>query len=233
MLGSTLSTSLAWVSADLNVDVALAPATDYWVVVDCTGTPTETDGYGVGVETGLTYTRGNLKVYAGSWTARSPDADMPFILLGSHETTTQLEAMLASGQFVAGVDVRTASGIEECQYRDGTLTILDEVERLLEVGTVGEVGLVAKIGSGREAVVDVEPVESDTEWMLGVDGRLRNAVGGLAEEGLLPVGQWVRVEGVPSRVGLLADAARFFVERAEHDVVGGRLRLEPRTTTTS
>lgn len=228
-----VATAMEWVSADLATDLALSPATNYWIVVDCTGSPSVATGYAVGIETATTYPRGNLKVYSGSWAANVPDADMPFLLLGSEATSLQMEEMLASGQFVTAVDMRVATGVEECQYRDGTLSIRDEVERLLGVGTASEEGLRAWVSSGRGAVVDAEPVEGETEMLLGTDGRLRNAVGGLAETGVLPVGQWVRIEGVPSRAGLLAEAARFFVERAEYDVGGERLRLTPRSMATA
>jgi len=228
-----VATSADWVSADLATNLALSPATNYWIVVDSTGSPSAATGYAVGIETAATYPRGNLKVYSGSWAANVPDADMPFLLLGSEATSLQMEEMLASGQFVTAVDMRVATGVEECQYRDGTLTIRDEAERLLGVGTASEAGLRAWVSPGRQAVVDAEPAEGETELLLGMDGRLYNAVGGLADEGVLPVGQWVRIEGVPSRAGLLANAARFFVESAEYDVDGGRLRLTPRSTATA
>jgi hypothetical protein len=175
----------------------------------------------------MEYARGSLKVqdsYSGAWGARTPDAQMPFQLLGRTTTTVQLGEMLDAAQWVTAVRVRTASGVETGIFRDGEQRLLSEVERLVEMGTSTGGRLVAYLQADRSAVVEGEAVEAPT-LVLGVDGRVRTLAGQLMEEGVLPVGQWVAVEGAPAGLEALG---RFYVQRAEYETEGGRLRLEPR-----
>jgi hypothetical protein len=225
---AAVGTEAAWVSFDFGAGVALSTGTSYWVVVDRTGAVDWDDFYLVGLESGATYASGGLKIFDnGAWGTRSPDCDMPFQLWGKTATTAQLAEMLAAGQFFALVDVRANSGVEERPFRDGTLTILDEAERLLGVGTSTGGALVATVTAQRAVVVDGDPGQSDLDLLLGRDGRLRHPLTGLVDEGYLPVGQWVRLADLPVADGLLAGVGRFFVEAAEYDVSGGRLRLTP------
>ena len=106
-----------------------------------------------------------------------------------------------------------------------TQTILTEVERLLETGSQLGGALSARMTQDGRVAIEAEAVPGDSLWLLDGDGVLQEPLLGKAEEGVLPVGQWVRLSGAPSQ---LSEAARFFVESAEYDVVGGRLRLEPR-----
>lgn len=221
-------TSLAWLTIDLGAGLALSAATDYWVCVDRTGAVDYDDFFVVGLESAKTYARGDLKVQiagAGTWTTRTPDAHMPFRLWALTATTTQIDAMLDAAQFYSLVRVNVASGVEERPYRAGDLTVLEEVERLMAVGTSAGGGLVATVDANRAVRVEADPTSGTLDWVLGVDGVLRHPITQREEPGVLPAGQWVRVEGIPSGLG---SVARFFVDEAEYEVEGGRMRLTPR-----
>lgn len=218
---------MGWLTFDLGAGAALLPGVDYWLSVDREGAPSTSDFYLAGVETAASYAYG-LKVQegaTGAWTARLPDAHMPFVVSGRTQTTAQLAEMLAAGDWVTAVSVRTASGVETAIRRDGEQTLLSEVERLLAMGTAGGGALTARLLSDRSAVVEAEEASGPMNLRLAGDGSLREPMGQRLEEGLLPVGRWVTVDGAPA--GLSA-AAHFLVERAEYDVAGGRLRLEPK-----
>jgi hypothetical protein len=224
---AAVGTEMAWLSFDLGAGYALSAGTDYFVSLDLDGSASAGAFYVAGLESGMEYARGSLKVqdsYSGAWGARTPDAQMPFQLLGRTATTVQLGEMLDAAQWVTAVRVRTASGVETGIFRDGEQRLLSEVERLLEMGTSTGGRLVAYLQADRSAVVEGEAVEAPT-LVLGVDGRVRTLAGQLMEEGVLPVGQWVAVEGAPAGLEALG---RFYVQRAEYETEGGRLRLEPR-----
>ncbi len=220
--------ALGWVRAELGSGVALAPATYYWVVVDRTGGVSHLNFYGVGLEGEASYPRGALKIQragAGTWSSRDPDGDMPFRLYAADETTSQIRTMIETGEFFRQVTVDVASGVRERLYRNGDLTALEEVERLLGVGTVSGGGLVATVDASRGVRVEAEPVAGDLDWLLTAEGRLRHPLTGREEAGLLPAGRWVRIEGIP---GVLGDLSRFLIDEAEYEAGSGRVRLTPR-----
>lgn len=228
--GNSLSTNLEWVSVSLGAGVALSAATDYWLVVDREGALDWDGFYGVGLESAKTYARGDLKIQLTdlSWATRDPDGHLPFQLYATRETTTQIEEMLGEAQFVSAVSVGVSSGVTERPYRAGDLTIREEVERLLGVGTSAGGGLVAAVDTSRVAGVSAEPTSGDLDWLLAADGRLLHPMSRREEPGLLPVGQWVRIEGIPASLGIAGDLGRFLVDIAEYDVRSGRVRLTPR-----
>ena len=43
-MAADVATAMEWVSSDLATDLALSPATNYWIVVDCTGSPSVATG---------------------------------------------------------------------------------------------------------------------------------------------------------------------------------------------
>jgi hypothetical protein len=112
------------------------------------------------------------------------------------------------------------------------LSIRAEVELLLALGRSTGGGLAATTTLERTVIVEDEAAASDLDLVLGLDGVVRHPLGGELGAGVLPVGRWVQVEGVPETDTRLAPLRRLFVERAEYDVAGGRLRVTPRGTAT-
>jgi hypothetical protein len=227
-----VSTEMGWLTFDLGAGVALSPATDYWLSIDRDGAASVTNFYLAGLESGedLDYPY-TLKVqdgYTGWWEDPLPDATqqcrMPFRLSGRTATTVQLRDMLDAADSVTAVTIRTASGVETGIYRDGEQTVLAEVERLLEMGTSAGGRLLARIMPDRSAIVEAAPVADGAPLRMNGAGQVRHHMGQPLAAGELPAGAWVAVDGVPAGWEKLA---LFFVERAEYDVDGGRLRLEP------
>jgi hypothetical protein len=228
-----VGSAMGWVAIDLATPYALAAATDYWLVVERTGSADEANYYTVGLDSTLGYSGGGLKEYVdGAWALRTPDCDMPFQVWSEQATEEQIEAMLTAGQFVEGVQMRVTSGLSERQYRAGELSIRAEVELLLALGRSTGGGLAATTTLERTVIVEDEAAASDLDLVLGLDGVVRHPLGGELGAGVLPVGRWVQVEGVPETDTRLAPLRRLFVERAEYDVAGGRLRVTPRGTAT-
>lgn len=218
---------LAWLTADLGSGAALSPATDYWLSVDRTGGPSTVDLYLVGLESEATYSY-PLKVYDGytsTWLDRTPNAHMPFQLVARTATTAQIAEMLAAAPWLAGVSLRTASGVDTDLYRDGEQKLLTEVERLLEMGTSTNGALHVRVLEDRTAVIEAAPESGDGNLRMDARGTLRQAMGQPLEEGVLPAGQWVTLDGAPAGMNALAS---FLIDRAEFDAENKRMRLEPR-----
>ena len=233
--GSSLVEDSAWVTWNFGTPPALTAGSTYWIVVERTGSNAHDACYVVGINSEKGYANGALKIWNGSsWVDRWEDADMPFQLWGQEQSSSQIDAILRdSGQFLAEVLVVDASGVWKRQYRDGTRRALAEVEELMETGTTSERRYVATVTPERLALVKAEPDATDSDPALSVvTGRLRQAAGGPWEPGVLPVGRWVQVVDAPPFVGLaMQSLSPIFVERADYDVAGDRMTLEPRGRT--
>jgi hypothetical protein len=226
-----VSETMGWLTFDLGAGVALSTATDYWISIDRDGAASTTNFYLAGLESGedleYTYTLKCQDAYTGWWEDPLPaplGCRMPFRLSGKTATTVQIDDMLDSADWVTAVTIRTASGVETGIYRDGEQTVLSEVERLLEMGTSTGGRLLARMMPDRSAIVEAAPTVDSTPLRMNGAGQVRHHMGQPLAAGELPAGAWVAVDGVPPG---WQDVATFFVERAEYDVDGARLRLEP------
>lgn len=228
LAGSGLSASLAWVSGTFSSEKQLDPATDYALVVSRSGSVDGTNYYVVNVNTDCGFTSGFLRIYDGSsWGARSPDADLPFVITVNNnvESTAQVkELALTFGEFITGVDVEEASGLLLPSYRDGDTLVGDEIKTLLESGGANGRRLLASIESDRRLRVWEEPESTSPDYLMNQDGdlldHLLNPVRNLGPV----VGSWVRLHDViPGSVdlGKLNTPELQFVEAATWTPDGG------------
>src|SRR5690606_31847302 len=80
------------------------------------------------------------------------------------------------------------------------------------------------VGPERGVSVRALLAAGETDWRWGGDGLLRLPSGGPVEEGLLPAGRFVWVDGVPMAWGL-ERLRTGFVERAQYDAERGQVAL--------
>lgn len=150
----------------------------------------------------------------------------------SVETTQQIADMVnGAGQFFSGVDIMDSSGVLASEYRDGDGTAQDELVNLLRTGTSAGQRLLATVTPERFLRVYREPSAANVALHLTTDGRISDRVGNPLPDGVLPVGRWLALKDVIPGTALtahLASPSPFFVERAEYDVEGGHMTLEPR-----
>lgn len=222
-----------WVIFTLANTQALSFGSTYWIVVSRTGANDIDDYYLLDVDEDLGYTRGELRLYTGSeWTVRATDADLVFRILGSVQTTTQLQNLYtACGQFFRRLDVVDNSGVYSNQYRDGATDGLAEIEKLLKSGTSSGTRMLATVTPERILRVYAQPASAGEENMqLASDGTVREITGQPLAPGVLPAGRWLRLADVPGNVDALAGLANIFIERAEYQVAEGGLRLEAQGT---
>jgi len=228
--GSTITTAMNWNEFEFANTTTITYGTNYWIVVSRTGSNNHSNFYSVDMDEDVGYARGGMKLFTGSsWTARDPDAHMPFRVLGAWETTYQIEQIVNdAAQWMTAYDGVNSSFVYSNQYREGDSTALDEIMTLLNGGNSSGQRLLASVTQDNVFRVYVQPAsDRSTDYMLDENGTVMSATGNALEEGALPVAKWVRLIGIPSGVDHLAPLSPFFVEHAEYRVDQGETLLEP------
>jgi len=222
-----LTENMDWVQWTFDHALMLNPATTYWVVVSRPGSPDD-DAYRVGLlEAAEDLSANSMLLWDGSnWAARSVaselDARLSLRIYGQRVTTSQIsDIVLALGDWLNGISIRTASGLRTRLFRaaEDAQTALSEVKALLEFGTVGGERLLAQVSAERILVVDVQPPTSKTRYRWTAEG-LRDRLGLPLTPGVLPVGEWVAFDAL-SAVDAFGPA---LLEAAEFDVGRGTVR---------
>lgn len=232
LAGASVPTALAWVELPVGTRAVSDNTTPNWLVVRRSGAESLSNYFVVGVDEGLGYGAGAMKVYVGgAWVAAEPDADLAFRVVGMMESTARVDGALGvavSQGVLTGRRVGVASGVDVRMYRPELRTVRQEVEEMMELGTAAGERLVARVTPEGVAVVEVAADDGGGP-ALGEDGTLRYASGGMWEPGRLVAGRYVRVDGLPTLDGVATrtrGAQTVFVTRAEYDARGGRVMIE-------
>lgn len=236
LAGSTLTGDLSWTRFSFSSGVGFSASTAYWVGVGRTGAADLNNYYRAAVDEGLAFLGGAFKVFNGTaWVNRAPDADMAFAVNGQAVTTDQVKVMgdptAGGGQFLAGVFVQDASGVNAWQYRNGKETCLDEIKALLDMGTSAGERLQAIVTAERWLVVRKVALSTSllgsqgaaAAYLILANGELRDRSGGRLAGGMAPVGKWARVQGLDMVGGDASAAGAVLLTGAEWD--GQRLRV--------
>lgn len=226
--GANLLTSQAWVTVAFTTGGTLADSTGYGLQISRSGGADGSNYYQVSVNTALGYGSGSFKIFDGAnWAARSPDADMPFVVYmdNSVEVTAQIADLATDyGEFITAVDVEAASSVSLPSYRNGETTALQEISKLLLAGGVNGRRLLADVDSQRRLKIHEETGSASVEYKLSRKNMIQRG----SEIPLLsympPVGKWVRlVDVIPANVDLtkLSNPTLQFVEGATWAESGG------------
>lgn len=230
---SSLSTRTARVVAQFLNTLSLTAGGTYWISVGRSGTADSFNYYEVAIDEDLGYASGELQLRDGAaWQDRPTDGDMPFQVLGSEVTTTQIGALaMQEGQFLSGVDIEDVSGLSTNQYRDGRTTAKRELVDLLEMGTTNERRLLASVTRARILHIVEEPAQPVTaNYELTLAGEVAHRItGALARGDMRFVGQWVALRDLPGTADFsyINAPSPFLVEAAEYDAADRRYTIEP------
>ena len=227
---STVGTAMTWHKFTFGNTNSIAYGTDYWLVISRGGSNDAENYFILDMDEDTGYSGGDLKLWTGAaWVARSPDADMPFIIRGAVETTAQVDTILTdAAQYITDYDLQDASGVETNQYRVGDGSSLYEIEKLLQSGTNAGNRLLASIDTNKIVSVYQQPTSDiGRDYRILSDGTITQPTGALLERGVLPVAKWVRVQGIPEGPDHLAPLSKFFVERAEFHPERNEWVIEP------
>jgi len=222
---ANILTTMGWIAFAFANTNSLAYGTTYGLLITRSGANDAANCYEIDTDTASGYTRGALKAYDGA-TYQTPytAADLIFRVLGALDTGKQTGLILAaSPKWTTAVDVPT-SGVVSNQYRSGELTMYDEMDVLLDMGTNQAARMIARTTRELAAIVAAKP--SSGTARLALDGtRLTDLYGQDVEPGFLPAGEWVRM-GDMSELGPWAVMSPVFAERAEYRWDRG-LTIEP------
>lgn len=223
-VGTDVPTSPAWLTFELDTEVALSLATTYHLQVDRTGATDATNYYVVGVDEGLHYASYVMKVWNGAaWVRRAEDADLAFIIGGVEETTTQIETALASAEFITDVDIQQASGVTTSPYRNGDQRLLDVVRELLQAGISGGARLLATVTKDRIVRLYQAPEKTAYAYLINRRGEISTPTQGPVDLQKCPVAVWMRRTDIPGEANTerLVDLTKFYVEAAEFSPTNG------------
>ena len=181
IVGTELTGGYNWKRFGLGA-VNLTAGTSYWVVVRRSGAVSGVNYFLVATDDARGYAGGEAKVWDGSlWSVRNEDLN--FAVLGSEETTRQIERMIGvGGQFLKGVRVREGSGLEYLLWRELKLTCKEEIENLLQVGAVDGSKLNAMVDAERNVVVWKR--KDVVEWKMDRKGNLWTIAGAKWDPGM-------------------------------------------------
>lgn len=236
MTGMDVDENLNWHEMSLSNRVDMVHDSTYWLVVERSGAVDAVNYYKIDANEALGYTLGAMRMWNGSaWVARSPDADMLFRVGGTQETSEQIREILgdaAASQFVSGVDIAAASGINSSPYREGDQTTLTVLEELMKSGGANGRRLLAKIDVYRRARIYEEPAGGEGDHFLTSEGLMSDALDRPLEKVYYPAGVWAWLKDViPASVDTtrVASIERVFIEEVVYDAVNDSVQLGPRS----
>jgi hypothetical protein len=219
LAAANIGTSASWLVWSLDVLVSHVPATTYQIGVARSGSFDSQHGYVVIADESAGYASGVLNVWNGSsYVARSPAADLNFIVVGFRSLLEQVQTIITSAGslFLAGVDNDATTTLYSNPQRRGDNTALDEMEGLLLDGAGGRI--LATVGEDRRVRLYNES-GAETEIAICADGHLETPLGERIPKHLAPAGVWAELKDiVPS-----GEATRVFIEGWSYDARGDRL----------
>lgn len=218
-ISSVTHTWRTWTFANTTT---LSPGVTYCLVVSRSSSNSLSSYFSVEVDTGVGHSSGDYRVYTGSsWTDPYVDASLYFRVEGAQETTVQMQTIVSNcGQFLDGIEVFDASGVETPQFREGDLDGQTELEKLLDIGTSANRRLLATVTPNRKLRIYKKPVAATTDNLLGNDGSIVTSTNTRLPEGRLIAGTWLRTKDVPVSVGALTKLESLFIESSERNADG-------------
>mgnify|MGYP001309547753 CR=1 FL=1 len=223
--GTLISESEEWQWFPIVSPPIFTPLVTYGLVVGRTGPVDPLNYYTVEMVRNTSY--GQCKAWTGSaWVGHTQQVTLPFRVWGDEDTITQIARLLTDyGQFFAARDLVTvASGVRTNQYIDNDQSALDEIEKLLELGTSTGQRLIARVTPDRVVRIYAEPAALEPMARLrSQDRQIVHAGGGVRPAGQLPAGEWLAVR---SQAAVALAAGAVFVDSAEYSIEQGELTLD-------
>jgi len=174
LIGTELTGGYNWKRFNIGVTNLSAGGT-YWIVVRRSGAVNSVNYFLIATDDARGYAGGEAKVWNGTgWVVRNEDLN--FAVLGSEETTKQIERIVnVGGQFIKDVRIRNASGVEYLLWRELKLTCKEEIENLLAVGAIDGSKLDAMVDTERNLIVWKR--KEAAEWIMDNKGNLQTIAG--------------------------------------------------------
>ena len=217
--------SMDWVTFEFASAQTLSTSTQYWLVVQRTGSQDSTNHYIVdgNEELGYTYTGQTPEAwyYDGSWSIFDPRMDLNFRLYGEKETTEQINDILTDTVYFLtspNIAIKDTSGVYTNQYKEDYVVAHDEIVRLLELGDSSANRMFARVTNGRAVVIHDDTAA--LTYSLTGDGELFNRnVSELVNPKLCSHGIWVVLtDSIPDTAySGLSQVTKVFIDEAEYN----------------
>jgi hypothetical protein len=223
--GDDISTSPGFHTAALDEPLSLPYTADgYFLVISTTGS-SSISYIEMRLDTTAGYTAGfGLKKEGEIWAEGA--GDMPFRLYANEivETSQMVQNLLtAYGQFFKGVFVNDPSDLGAESYRSGDTTAAEEIEKLLEIGTINGLRMLARVNYDRTVEVWEMPDEAAPAVEMREDGQLWFRTGVQVAPSFDPTGKWISVEPLLRSVlftNNFTGSQQFFVDGTRWDAAG-------------
>lgn len=225
LAGSLIGEGEDWMWMAMAAKPTLTAGVTYGLQVGRTGAVDPINYFTVELVRDTSYA-GSCKAWTGSaWVGHTQLVTMPFRIWADEDTVTQIQRLLTDyGQFFVGADLVTAtSGVRTNQYIDNDQTALEEIEKLLELGTSSGQRLLARVTPERVVRIYAEPLALEPMARLRSDRQIAHAGGGMRPAGQLPAGEWLTVR---SQAAVALATGAIFVDEAEYNVDDGELSLD-------
>jgi hypothetical protein len=201
----------AWVQFRFDPSVEISQGVKVWLVLGRSGQPSQVNFYLVGVDENMAFQNGVFRIYnhvVTSWIKRNPDCDLLFRVTATQDTGVQMEAVFADGnQFLDGMVVEE-TGVESVPYLARPMTCYAQLLRLLKMGTISGRKLIAEVNQERKMAIREQEEEGENDFYVDEEGMYYDHLNNRMEEGMVPLGRWVKVKG-------LIDVSANFVSEAE------------------
>lgn len=219
-----------WFSCNLPVTVGGM----YWIKMRRSGAAAPDAYYLLGLHQQDTF--GATRAWDGAtwhhlsvWRPNTPNYSITYRLHDEEDTSESIRRIVSQcgGVFVTSTSI-APTGVKHNQWVDDNPPALSELERLLDIGNAAGERLTCNVTMLREIVVTPEtpaPADDFDLPYIGLDERLYTPQGSLWPAGMNPVGQWVRIAGVPRMAGLDYRLSPDYVRAAEYDVEEERWRI--------
>lgn len=170
------------------------------------------------------------KMWDGSvWSTMEPAWSLKFRLWGVDDIGTIAETLIAASQQGLTLSTGYTASVDGYTYMEGNANALDELERLLAIGTA----------TGERILLDLSPdlaVSLSTRAsaatvpnlaLYTAQGRqtLTDAVGSAIEPGANVASQWVRLADLDSDLAAEGGLSPAWIEEAEYDATNGQWAL--------
>lgn len=134
-----------------------------------------------------------------------------------------LSEIISAGQYITGVTSNISAGINGGRYRDGTLTIREEAERLMKIGMSNGKRMLAYVTRERNVVIHEEKSlnvfrDNYHDFTISADGKVRDQYGSDLAVYRCPVGVCVLSDSYVIQIDAarMSDPRVIFIEEAEY-----------------
>ena len=200
----------------------------YWFIIDRSGSIDPVNYFQVGITPTTYYT--TLAWTGSAWANlnyRDPPTytqySIPFKLYDLEDTSTTMQRIVAiyPSEQVTAINV-TDTGVLTNQYMVNKRTAYAELVGLLDIGDSGGSRLILNCSKdGTLFVNEADVAAASGNMTLHKDGQLYTYAGAPVDRGVLPVGAWLRLPGIPESLNATWSMSPVYITSARYDVRSG------------